>query len=113
MTPLSPNKPIQKQRLSNRIISFCFDKVPVLLKALSRVYFNPVFEEKMAPKRPYRLCTVNTAPTRAKLVIGRVVEAVKEEYTIDYRANAERKIVLCALVILDGLDWYRERRSNL
>ena len=45
----------------------------------------------MAPKGPYKLCTVNTVPARAKLLIGRVVEDVKEDYTIHYLANAERK----------------------
>jgi hypothetical protein len=44
----------------------------------------------MAPKGPYTLCTVNTAPERAKRLIGRVVEDV-EEYTIDYLQNAERE----------------------
>ena len=45
----------------------------------------------MAPQGPYKLVTVNTAPDRAKRLIGRVVEDVKAEYTIDYVANAERK----------------------
>lgn len=45
----------------------------------------------MAPQGPYKLVTVNTAPDRAKRLIGRVVEDVKSEYTIDYVANAERK----------------------
>ncbi|KAG0645936.1 hypothetical protein D0Z07_8037 [Hyphodiscus hymeniophilus] len=44
----------------------------------------------MAPKGPYTLCTVNTAPARAKILIGRLVEDVKEEYTITYLQNAER-----------------------
>lgn len=43
----------------------------------------------MAPKGPFRLVTVNTAPERAKKLIGRMVEALKEEYTIDYVANCE------------------------
>jgi hypothetical protein len=41
------------------------------------------------PSGPYKLVTVNTAPERAKIIIGRVVEAVKERYTINYVANAE------------------------
>ena len=45
----------------------------------------------MVPKGHYTLCTVNTAPERAKRLIGRVVEDVKEEYTIDYLQNAESK----------------------
>jgi hypothetical protein len=44
----------------------------------------------MPPKGPYKLVTVNTAPARAKIIIGRVVEAVKETYTIDYVANSTR-----------------------
>jgi hypothetical protein len=43
----------------------------------------------MAPKGPYKLCTVNTAPERAKRLIGRVVVDVKEEYLIDYLENVE------------------------
>lgn len=43
----------------------------------------------MAPKGPYKLCTVNTAPERAKRLVGRVVEDVKEEYTIQHVENAE------------------------
>jgi hypothetical protein len=46
-----------------------------------------------APSGPYKLVTVNTAPARAKIIIGRVVEAVKETYTIDYVANAESMLV--------------------
>lgn len=42
-----------------------------------------------APAGSYKLVTVNTTPERAKVIIGRVVEAVKERYTIDYAANAE------------------------
>lgn len=46
-----------------------------------------------APSGPYKLVTVNTAPERAKVIIGRVVEAVKERYTIDYVANAESMLI--------------------
>ncbi|KAK4126604.1 hypothetical protein N657DRAFT_643388 [Parathielavia appendiculata] len=42
----------------------------------------------MAPTGPFRLVTVNTAPERAKRLIGRVVEDVKEQYTIVHAANA-------------------------
>jgi hypothetical protein len=44
----------------------------------------------MAPKGPYKLVTVNKVPARAKILIGRVVEDVKEDYTIEYVENAER-----------------------
>jgi len=43
----------------------------------------------MAPSGPYKLVTVNNAPDRAKRLVGRVVEDVKEQYTIHYVANAE------------------------
>ncbi|KAH8816046.1 hypothetical protein F5884DRAFT_206334 [Xylogone sp. PMI_703] len=44
----------------------------------------------MAPKGPFRLVTVNTVPERAKLIVGRVAEAVKEEWIIDHIENAEK-----------------------
>lgn len=40
------------------------------------------------PIGPFRLVTANTAPERAKRLIGRVVEDVKEKYTIIHAANA-------------------------
>lgn len=45
----------------------------------------------MAPSGPFKLMTVNNAPDRAKRLVGRVVEDVKDTYTIDYVANAESK----------------------
>jgi hypothetical protein len=48
----------------------------------------------MVPKGPYRLCTVNTAPERAKKLVGRMVQDVREDYTIDYVENAERESLL-------------------
>ena len=41
--------------------------------------------------KTFRLVTVNTAPERAKRLIGRVVEDVKDKYTIVYVANVESK----------------------
>ncbi|KIY00006.1 uncharacterized protein Z520_04643 [Fonsecaea multimorphosa CBS 102226] len=43
----------------------------------------------MSPKGPYRLVTVNTAPERAKRLIGRVTEELKDQYTIQHLANCE------------------------
>ncbi|KAI0642262.1 hypothetical protein C8Q79DRAFT_1003167 [Trametes meyenii] len=40
--------------------------------------------------QPLKLVTVNTAPERAKRLIGRVVEDVKVQYTIVHAANVER-----------------------
>jgi len=37
----------------------------------------------------WRLVTVNTAPERAKRLIGRVAEDLKDQYTIVHVANAE------------------------
>jgi hypothetical protein len=51
----------------------------------------------MTPKGRYTLCSVNTAPERAKRLIGRLVEDVKEEYTIDYLQNASSEsLFLCS-----------------
>lgn len=37
----------------------------------------------------YKLISVNTVPERAKRLIGRIVEDVKDRWTIHYVANAE------------------------
>ncbi|KAF2759579.1 hypothetical protein EJ05DRAFT_474666 [Pseudovirgaria hyperparasitica] len=42
-----------------------------------------------SPKGPFKLVTVNTAPERAKRLIGRMVEALKDKYTIIHAANCE------------------------
>jgi hypothetical protein len=42
----------------------------------------------MSPAGPFRLVTVNTAPDRARRLIGRVVADVSEQYTIIHAANA-------------------------
>lgn len=39
------------------------------------------------PKGPFRLVTVNNVPERAKRLIGRMVEDLKDRYTIDYVGN--------------------------
>ncbi|OAL48258.1 hypothetical protein IQ07DRAFT_513709 [Pyrenochaeta sp. DS3sAY3a] len=36
---------------------------------------------------PFRLVTVNTAPERAKLVVGRMIEGLKDRYDIEHVAN--------------------------
>ncbi|PGH27559.1 hypothetical protein AJ80_00801 [Polytolypa hystricis UAMH7299] len=41
------------------------------------------------PKGPFKLVTVNTAPERASRLIGRMVEALKDKYTIIHAANCE------------------------
>ena len=42
-----------------------------------------------SPAGPYRLVTVNNAPERAKRLIGRVVENLKDRYTIIHVANCD------------------------
>ncbi|EPS29611.1 hypothetical protein PDE_04561 [Penicillium oxalicum 114-2] len=42
-----------------------------------------------SPKGPFRLVTVNTAPERAKRLIGRVAENLKDQYTIIHVDNCE------------------------
>lgn len=42
-----------------------------------------------APKGPFRLITVNTAPERAQRLIGRVADALKDRYIIIHEANCE------------------------
>ena len=46
------------------------------------------------PKGPYKLMTVNTVPARAKIIIGHVIEALRDRYTIDYVANSESMFFL-------------------
>lgn len=59
----------------------------------------------MVPKGPYRLCTVNTAPDRAKKLVGRMVQDVREDYTIDYVENAERESLLYWFSVKRRLGW--------
>ena len=42
-----------------------------------------------SPKGPYRLVTVNTAPDRARRIVGQAIEALKDRYTIQHIANCE------------------------
>lgn len=53
----------------------------------------------MSPKGPYRLVTVNTAPERAKRLVGRVVEDLKEQYTIQHIANCESEYAVNSTVL--------------
>lgn len=41
----------------------------------------------MTRKGPFRLVTVNTAPERAKRLIGRMVERLQDEYEVIHVAN--------------------------
>ncbi|KAF2719506.1 hypothetical protein K431DRAFT_251080 [Polychaeton citri CBS 116435] len=42
-----------------------------------------------SPRGPYKLVTVNTAPERAKRLIGRMSETLKDEFEIIHAANCE------------------------
>ncbi|EME41717.1 hypothetical protein DOTSEDRAFT_55463 [Dothistroma septosporum NZE10] len=42
------------------------------------------------PQGPYKLVTVNTAPERAFRLVGRLVEALKDEYTLVHVTNIEK-----------------------
>jgi len=44
------------------------------------------------PKGPYKLVTVNTAPERAKRLIGRLIESIKDRYIIEHVENCESKM---------------------
>ncbi|KAJ6442217.1 dynamin family protein [Purpureocillium lavendulum] len=46
-----------------------------------------VTEEWHTPKGPYKLVTVNNAPERAEVVIGRVARDLADRYTIEYVGN--------------------------
>jgi hypothetical protein len=41
------------------------------------------------PNGPFRLITVNTAPERAQRLIGRLVDALKEDYEIIHVDNCQ------------------------
>lgn len=42
-----------------------------------------------ARKGPFKLVTVNTAPERAKRLIGRLIDALKDDYDIEHVDNCE------------------------
>ncbi|KAL9109745.1 MAG: hypothetical protein Q9227_005614 [Pyrenula ochraceoflavens] len=42
-----------------------------------------------SPAGPFKLVTVNTAPERAKRLVGKVVEDLKDQFTIIHAANCE------------------------
>jgi hypothetical protein len=66
--------------------------VPAIFTCSSAYLFvkNQNTQAKMStPKGPFRLVTVNTAPERAKRLIGRMAEALKDRYTIIHVDNCE------------------------
>lgn len=54
----------------------------------------------MAIQGPYKLVTVNTAPARAKILIGRVIEDMRDQYIINYTTNVERKFFFILVLLL-------------
>lgn len=73
------------------------------------------------PLGPYKLVTVNNAPERAKRLIGRVVEEVKEKYTIIHAGNADSEYFLLSFCSYTSLlmqsclleVWKETRRESL
>lgn len=59
-----------------------------------------------SPSGPYKLVTVNTAPDRAKRLIGRVVEDVKDKYTIVHAGNAACEPFLSPIHFLPHRPYY-------
>ena len=55
-----------------------------------------------SPKGPFRLVTVNTAPERAKRLIGRVADTLKDRYIIIHEANCESMF----LILYSRVDQY-------
>jgi hypothetical protein len=54
------------------------------------------------PKGPFKLVTVNTAPERAAKLIGRMIDGLKDQYTIQHVTNVTG---MCSWI--DGLDVLR------
>lgn len=57
------------------------------------------------PLGPFKLVTVNTAPERAKRLIGRVVEDVKDKYTIIHAGNADSKTIASLSASTNADNW--------
>lgn len=45
-------------------------------------------------KGPFHLVTVNTAPERARLLIGRMIDALQDRYEIKHVANCSSEYYL-------------------
>lgn len=55
-----------------------------------------------APKGPFRLVTVNNAPERAKRLIGRVADQLKDRYEIIHVDNCACKFTTMPLGSIDS-----------
>lgn len=78
-------------RYLNPITTACFSNTTHLAYHHHSAALYFIMTTQPAPRGPYKLMTVNTVPARAKIIIGRVVEALKDRYTIDYVANSESR----------------------
>jgi len=56
---------------------------------VTKSYFTMAESTATSPLGPFKLVTVNTAPERARKLIGRVVDEVKDRYIIIHAANVE------------------------
>lgn len=66
-------------------------------------------------EQPVQLVSVNTAPDRAKKVIGAVIEQVKEKYAIEHAGNSESEwpfIITADTLANSCLSSYRGRRAS-
>lgn len=52
------------------------------------------------PLGPFKLVTVNTAPERAKRIVGRLCEEMKDRYIIDHVANSESEYLSKCMQLL-------------
>ncbi|KAK0364676.1 hypothetical protein LTR91_023676 [Friedmanniomyces endolithicus] len=69
----------------------------------------------MAPQESYKLVTVNNNPERAKMIVGKVIEAVKDQYTIVHAANAQSEypFLIHRLWIFAASMWSPEQSSHV
>lgn len=68
----------------------------------------------MSPKGPYRLVTVNTAPERAKKLVGRVAEELKDQYTIQHLANCEsKKLPISNQAVMGRMEVFMKLEANM
>lgn len=85
--------------MQKRFLSSADETYVICTEATSRIYKQSetpglagIDDSSIQPNTDmaiYTLVTVNTAPERAKRLIGRVVENLKDRYTIVHVANCE------------------------
>jgi hypothetical protein len=55
------------------------------------------------PRGPYKLVSVNTSPERAKRLIARIIQDVKEKYVLVHSANADSEFYSSDLLVYMAL----------